>query len=233
MRFSLFVLSAAAASFSAAVAPLAAQTPVPKAAVAGTVTDSAGVPIGGAFVQVSQSMGESGGEVRTGTDGRFVIPDLESDGPYVVAVRKIGYRPMAFYDLQLKAGDTTRITFKLTRTGTALARVTVQGTKGSALASKGITSEEIDKNPVRSALDVIDRNRPTWLRGGLGECQAPDKVFINGIRRDYPGEPITELLYDINADNIQEMRYADCHAKLPINRQNAIYIVTKPGLSGR
>jgi len=176
-------------------------------------------------------MGESQGEIRTGDDGRFLIDSLEGGGPYVVAVRKVGFRPVAFYNVELKAGDTSKMVVKLTQLVTGLNRVVVQAPqKGSPLASTSITAEEIDEHPVRSVLDVIDRYRPTWLKGGLGGCRPPNKVYINGIRSDRPGEGIEYFLYDLHPDDVQEMRYADCHSKLPIDRQDAIYIVTRPGL---
>lgn len=55
------------------------------------------------------------------------------------------------------------------------------------------------------------------------------RVYVNGIRRDYPGQSPLAVLRYIPADQVKEMYYADCKdTSVPIDMRYSIFVVLKP-----
>jgi hypothetical protein len=55
------------------------------------------------------------------------------------------------------------------------------------------------------------------------------RVYVNGIRRDYPGQSPLMVLRYLPADQIKEMYYADCNDQsVPIEMRYSIFVVLKP-----
>src|SRR5258708_33182130 len=60
-------------------------------AVAGTITDEAGKPVEGAIVKVVNRNSGFSASGQSRANGYFLVPNLESGGPYTVTVKRIGF----------------------------------------------------------------------------------------------------------------------------------------------
>ena len=93
---------------------------------------------------------------------------------------------------------------RLTLLGTLLVTVACAPASHSTTGSRNqnlITAEEIQTVDAATAMDVVRRLRPNWLRF-LGERVGSPVVYLDGGRR---GEPST--LAHILIDNVQDIRY--------------------------
>lgn len=55
------------------------------------------------------------------------------------------------------------------------------------------------------------------------------RVYVNGIRRDYPGQSPLMVLRYLPSDQIKEMYYADCNdTSVPIDMRYSVFVVLKP-----
>lgn len=129
--------------------------------IAGTVRDSAGIPLIAAAVEVRNS--ETGYVVRvaTGRSGRYALLGLPVGGPYVVRVRKLGFEPAERTGIVLTMGARVAVDVVLRTSATQLGAVTVRGARALPRSdgrdtrvggSTRITRDQLD------ALPVADRN---------------------------------------------------------------------------
>jgi outer membrane receptor protein involved in Fe transport len=104
-------------------APLGAQ--VTGSTLAGHVTTATGAPIANATVAATYiPTGARYGAVSA-DDGRYVIANARSGGPYAIVVRRIGYTQETREEVYLTLGNTTRVDFKMTEAATTLSAMNV------------------------------------------------------------------------------------------------------------
>lgn len=119
--------AAALAAFAVALSavPLAAQGT--DATIRGIVTDSAGVPIAGASVEVRNTSSSFVARLTTSAQGRYIASQLPLGGPYRVTARALGFRAAAREGITLNLGSVATADFRLDRGTVQLQTVTVSG----------------------------------------------------------------------------------------------------------
>ena len=107
---------AAAVALSVSVAaPTLAQTVT--SSVRGTVTSDTGAPVAGATVTVTDTRTGTRRTVRTGSDGRFAVQNIEVGGPYTVEVDTDQYRDQTVQDVYVDLANRTVLTINLGAAG--------------------------------------------------------------------------------------------------------------------
>lgn len=228
----------------------------PTAFVRGVVVDTLGKPINQASVLIvappkaandSETVVAS---VSTDGKGRFTIPRVPAKGHYVVRARKIGYGAASSKPMSFAGRDTTEIRFELAVNELNTVYITAQLPK-----EYRIDSTEINKHAVHDALDVVMNYRPRMLGDVYKQCPPdtshltidhryyrrlpkfmgdpthypPFRLFINGI---WHGEQsIKDILAQIPAEDILEMRYVSCWDRVTPQFQNSLMVILKPGAS--
>jgi hypothetical protein len=154
--FALLALAAAAA----VPARLLAQG-ITTAAISGMVTDSAtGQPVEGAQIQVVNTSTGFSLAGQTRASGSYIVQGLAIGGPYIVTVRRLGFRPQSQDVTHLSLGQRQVVDFKLEVQAVTLAQVTV--TTGGAVqtvinpARRGTASLVDDSTLKRSP--TLNRN---------------------------------------------------------------------------
>ena len=95
------------------------------AAIRGTVTDSMGVPLPGARIEVRNEASSFVAQLTTGTQGHYVARQLPLGGPYRVTVHALGFRAVARDGLTLNIGNVVTADFRLSRIAMQLQEVSV------------------------------------------------------------------------------------------------------------
>ncbi|WP_352231442.1 MFS transporter [Actinomadura sp. NBRC 104425] len=103
--------------------------------LSGTVRDSAGAPVEGAMVVVTDVRGEVVGSARTAADGGYALRDIVA-GAYTVAVSAEGHRPVAL-QVEVAGSGATRLDVEL-RPGVQV-RGTVRNRAGEPVAEASVT----------------------------------------------------------------------------------------------
>jgi streptogramin lyase len=89
---------------AALLAAVLAATPATSASLHGRVTAADGAPVVGAMVTVQAGDPAHGVTVFSDADGHYATPELISPGPYVVRVRRIGWRDLRLVDASVPDG---------------------------------------------------------------------------------------------------------------------------------
>ena len=158
-------LVALVASGAAGISTLAAQG-ITTAAVSGVVTDSVGQPVDGAQLQVTnQQTGVKSGSL-TRANGNYYIQGVEVGGPYVIAVRRLGFAPDSITGVRLSLGQNFRASFRLNTQAAQLSVVTVRATSdtlSSQISSsrRGVQTDISDTALRR--LPTLNRNFTDFL----------------------------------------------------------------------
>lgn len=129
LRLALAVSSAIVACL--ALPMVGAAQGVTTGGVAGTVTDSAGSPIAGATVRVSNPATGFLRIATTRVNGRYVLSGLEV-GTYRVAVAVIGYGPKALAGVPVALSQTARADFTMARQAVTLQEIVTTAPATSA-----------------------------------------------------------------------------------------------------
>ena len=147
----------------AAATPALAQSAT-TAALAGSVLDTAGVPIiGGSVIATHEPSGTVYRSV-TRTDGRFNLPNLRVGGPYTVRATYTGYTASEQTGLQLQLGRTSEIELRLAEATSALGEVTVSGTVDPTLnADRTGAATTVGLDAIQ-ALPTISRSTADFTR---------------------------------------------------------------------
>jgi hypothetical protein len=232
-----------------------AQQPQPQAPVVhGVVVDADNNPITGAEVSALDSTNAVVATVNTDKHGAFILNGVAPTVPHVFAARKVGFARGASKPITLRAIDTLDLHFTLDPVSATLPTVVVTATMNPAYY---IDATEIAKHAVVDALDVVLMLRPRMLGDAYKECrpdtshltfraprmslplpqlaspndtigQIPTRLFINGIEHAIPR--MKDILSQIQAEDIDQMRYVDCHdTTVPPQLRNVLFVVLKPG----
>ncbi|MFN2566730.1 MAG: TonB-dependent receptor domain-containing protein, partial [Gemmatimonadaceae bacterium] len=108
-----------------ALPPFLLAQGVTTGALAGLVTDSAGIPVANAnVVAVHVPTGTQYRAVARGS-GAYSLPNLRVGGPYRITASFLGFQPGAREDIVVNLGETQRVDFRLARAATQLGPVQV------------------------------------------------------------------------------------------------------------
>ncbi len=170
---------------------LAAQG-VTTGAVSGTVTNAQGQVIEAAQVQITnRNTGSRAGAV-TRADGRYYVQGLETGGPYVVSVRRIGYTPHDSTIQKISLGQNVRLDLVLQTQAAQLAGVQIVSATPSAVISSShqgtlttVTDSAIARLPTlsRNFTDFVALT-PQVSTKGPGNSGAGQNNRFNAIQID-------------------------------------------------
>jgi hypothetical protein len=104
--------------------------------IAGTITDSKGVPIAGVQVQAVAPSGNR--TATTDAGGRFTILSLGPD-TYTISLTKSGYQPYSYPGVVVFADQTQQVAYRMTAALVTIARVT--SSAGTSLVKSGVGSD--------------------------------------------------------------------------------------------
>lgn len=201
-----------------------------------TVIDSAGIPSSGAEVTVTRGLRDTVAHARADEAGRRFFKLSSDTSAFQVVARKIGFaRADRFF--RAGSGDTVLIELRLGRWTTPLP--TVHVTEGAALAAHYINADEIERESrdrtIYDAMDILRKLRPYMLRDP-DRCPRDrlQNIWVNG-RRVSLGRSIGEVLKEIRAEHVSEIRDANCWDRsMPgVAGLNSAFIILKPGVAYR
>lgn len=203
------------------------------------VTDSAGTPIPGVDVAVSDSGRHILAQRNTATDGTANLVFRRIAGRVQVSARRLGYGP-AQQNVSVTAVDTLSLLFRLTPAAASIAPVVVSADEDLKRKSYFVDSAQIAHSHrlILNGMDVLTKMRPDILTGRAPGCGLRN-IFVNGVRIVYPplnaiavahvprvgranaaGElvdpseldrdQIWSVMWSIRAQDIKEMTYKDC-----------------------
>ena len=118
MRF-FPLLCASTALVTPVVMPVSAYAQQITSQIEGEVTDSAGAPIAGAAVVITDVRTGVTRTLETDNGGRFVARSLTVGGPYSVTASAAGYQGQTVEDITISLQGATALSFNLESSGTA------------------------------------------------------------------------------------------------------------------
>jgi hypothetical protein len=116
-------------------------------AIAGTVVDASGQPVPGATVKATNTSNGFTSSASTRANGYYLIPNLESGGPYTVSVKRIGFEQSDKKDIVVPLSQTVRVDFNLKQAAVALGAIQVVAASDASVFSatrQGVTTQVSD-----------------------------------------------------------------------------------------
>jgi hypothetical protein len=173
---------------------VAAQT---AATLDGRVVDDSGAALSGVQVIVTNQVSGAQTGALSQSDGRYVVAGLRPGGPYLVEARLIGYGLQSFEDLNLLAGQTRTVDFRLSQEAVAIDAIEVFATRAierrTPVAFSDIPKVQIQNQLGSRDLPLVLNVTPsvyaTAQGGGAGDArinvrgfsQRNTAVMINGV----------------------------------------------------
>jgi hypothetical protein len=185
-------LALAAAIFASG--QVAAQS---TATLTGRVVDESGAALSGAQIVITNqtSGAQSGGLSQS--DGRYTVAGLRPGGPYRVETRMIGYGLQFFDDVNLLAGQSRTLDFRLSQEAIAIDAIEVFATRATARKTpvaftdvpKVQIQNQLGSRDLPMVLNVTPSVYATPQGGGAGDArinvrgfnQRNTAVMINGV----------------------------------------------------
>ena len=124
-------------ALSLATRALASQG-ITSAALQGSVVQGDGMPIGGAVVTATLVASGARWQVMTDAAGRYFVENVQVGGPYLIAVRAVGFKPVGQNGVLLDLGQRYRVDFVLEASVVELPPLTVSAS-GDQLRDAGRT----------------------------------------------------------------------------------------------
>ena len=109
---------------------------VTTAAVAGRVTDEAGVGVAGIEVLLVKASTGDRFAAHTDTDGRYNLENVAIGGPYTVTFRGLGFEPKTLTEVYLKLGERRDLNQSLKRAAVEVTGVTVTAEANPVVANR-------------------------------------------------------------------------------------------------
>lgn len=173
--------------------------------LSGTVTNTAGQPVSGATVTVTQNGRSQSRSFTTDAQGRFRASQIPVGG-YTVSIAGDGYETYTDSNVPVTLGGTADYQFTIGSTGgsaSTVEDVVVVGTRSAAVdfdrTTTGITvdvQETFDRIPTQRNLAAIQLLAPSTTQG--------DGAFGNEI--SISGSSVAENVYYVNGFNITNFR---------------------------
>ena len=158
----------------------------------GTVTDSSGAVLPGTTVNITSKTSDAVRSVVTGTDGVYLINDLEP-GRYAVTIELAGFARTLVDDVSVGLGKTLRVDAQL-KVGdlSEVVQVTGAGSRDidlrSTLVAHNLPAEEIDRLPKGRSFQSLALTAPSVnageIEGGFqvnGASGAENAFTVDGI----------------------------------------------------
>ena len=150
------------AAFAAMLVAVSAFAQITTSSLGGRVTDAKGEPIVGAAVVATHEPSGTVYGVTTNTDGRYAVNGMRSGGPYKVEISCLGYKTLAYTDVNLQLAETYALNGTLEDDAEMLGEAIVVAAPASKFAAEktgaatNISSNQITSLPTisRSITDV-------------------------------------------------------------------------------
>jgi hypothetical protein len=151
--------------------------------LSGTITDQSGAIIPSATITATEVATDFGRSVTTGSDGRYVIPDLRP-AAYVLTVQAQGFRHFSQTGITLQADESATLNVKL-EVGAATESVTVQA---SALQvdTNTETLRQVVDNARMVEMPLNGRNAAALTALVAGAVNAPPSQADQGKTKTFP-----------------------------------------------
>jgi hypothetical protein len=163
-RFWRLALAASIALVGMLVRPAdAGAQGITTGAIGGTVTDSAGAPIAGATIRVTNP---STGFVRVATtreNGRYIVSGLEI-ATYRVAAAAIGYGPLAKENIRVQLTQTARADFVMARQAVQLQELVVSGQQSIDFAPTRTGAQTVVSDSLVRRLPTLNRQLQDFVK---------------------------------------------------------------------
>jgi outer membrane receptor protein involved in Fe transport len=150
-------LAAAVLLPASGLAASASAQSITTGAIGGIVTDSTGVPLGAAQVQVRNTATGYvvGGSTRD--NGRYLVPNLEVGGPYSVTIRLIGFGAQTRDNVIVSLTQTTQVDFRLTAQAAQLSGVAIVATTSEFSSTRKGIETTVDDSTI-SRIPTLNRD---------------------------------------------------------------------------
>lgn len=156
-------LAAVALAGGVAWSALPAQG-VTTGAIGGTVTDTAGTPLGAVQIQiVNRQTGFSTGTI-TRENGRYLVQGLEVGGPYAVTARRIGFTPRTVDTITVALSVIRRLDFRLATQAAQLTGVTVTASPVADISPANVGTKTVITDTVIQRVPNLSRNLVDFIR---------------------------------------------------------------------
>ena len=150
------------AAFAAMLVAVSAFAQITTSSLGGRVTDANGEPIVGAAVVATHEPSGTVYGVTTNTDGRYAVNGMRSGGPYKVEISCLGYKTLAYTDVNLQLAEAYALNGTLEDDAEMLGEAIVVAAPASKFAvektgaATNISSNQITSLPTisRSITDV-------------------------------------------------------------------------------
>ena len=150
------------AAFAAMLVAVSAFAQITTSSLGGRVTDAKGEPIVGAAVVATHEPSGTVYGVTTNTDGRYAVNGMRSGGPYKVEISCLGYKTLAYTDVNLQLAEAYALNGTLEDDAEMLGEAIVVAAPASKFAAEktgaatNISSNQITSLPTisRSITDV-------------------------------------------------------------------------------
>lgn len=142
--------------FAVLAMPLFMVAQVTTSTVSGTVKDDKGAVLEGATVKVTNTLNGAVKQTSSDKNGRFLVPNLDPGGPYVVSVTYVGRQVPDRTDLYLQLGTTEVLDFVAVPAGSTLETVQVSSLATTRTVKTG-TSTNFNQRVI-TALPNINRS---------------------------------------------------------------------------
>ena len=249
MTRSLLTLGCAMSLWVGTALAQSAKQPATHPMVRGVVVDSENNPLTAAEVYATDTVTHAVVTTRSDSAGGYRLNGLSAGVPYIFAARRVGFAHGASHAITLRPTDTLNIDFALDPINITLPTVRIVTGVNAAYR---IDAAEIAKHPVLDALDVVLQLRPRMLGDPYRECRTdtshftfgvprfmppiapssnrvdpPPRLYVNGVWHGEMG--MKNILSEIPADDIAEMRYIDCQDTATPELRNSLMVILKPG----
>src|SRR5689334_18685318 len=103
--------------------------------ISGTIKDPNGGGIPGANIVVTHTATGTTYGTMSNADGKFVVPNLRTGGPYNIKISFVGYAEQSFGDVYLRLGETYVQNATLTEQATELGEIVISGAEDKIMNS--------------------------------------------------------------------------------------------------
>jgi hypothetical protein len=167
-----------------------AAAQVTTGAVTGVVLDESGATLPGATVTATHEGTGARASAVTGTDGRYLILNIQAGGPYTVSVTMPGFRDARRTGVSVPLGDTATVPFKVViQTMTESVEVVAERSiisPTSTGAASNVSQETMESMPTISrGLEDFARLSPYFVSAGGGQGDGASALSVAGRNSKY------------------------------------------------
>jgi outer membrane receptor protein involved in Fe transport len=187
------IITAVGLVLAAVVATDARAQGVTTGGVNGFVTDSAGNPLEGATISITNTTTGFATRTISRDAGRYNLPALEVGGPYTLEARRIGYSPATRTNIYVQLSQANRVDIRLQPQATRISELEIRATTGEIIAptstgTKTTVSQQALERSATTTRNLVDFTRaapqvsssgPGFSGGGMSNRM--NNVQIDGV----------------------------------------------------